>query len=95
MQEHYSGSFFTFSSCQGIYKIIGLKGQSNEILDPYLFSSFEPAWAADQQVKIFSILVSFSPRYSYFSESPRGIITQQVYLPWASYPGESSDFTGS
>ena len=71
MQEHYSGSFFTFSSCQGIYKIIGLKGQSNEILDPYLFSSFEPAWVADQQVKIFSILVSFSPRYSYFSESPR------------------------
>ena len=53
-----------------------LKGQSNEIFDPQFFSSFEPAWATDQWVKIFSILVSFSPRYSYLSESPRRLITK-------------------
>ena len=30
-------------------------------------SSFEPAWATDQWVKIFSNLVSFSLRYSNFN----------------------------
>ena len=30
-----------------------LKGQSNEIFDPHVFSSFEPAWATDQWVNIF------------------------------------------
>ena len=53
-----------------------LKGQSNEILDPHFYLSFTPAWATYQQVKTFSILVSFSPKYSYFSESPRGIISR-------------------
>ena len=37
-----------------------LKGQSNEIFDLQLFSSFEPAWAADQCVKIFSIFYDFA-----------------------------------
>ena len=44
-----------------------LKGQSNEIFDLLFFSSFQPAWATDQWVKIFSYLVSFSPRYSNFN----------------------------
>ena len=44
-----------------------LKRQSNEILVPQFFSSFKPAWATDQRVKIFSNLVSFSLRYSKFS----------------------------
>ena len=44
-----------------------LKGQSNEILYPQFFSSFEQACATDQWVKMFSFLVSFSPRYSYFN----------------------------
>ena len=44
-----------------------LKGQSNEIFDLLFFSSFQPAWATDQWVKIFSYLVSFSPKYSNFN----------------------------
>ena len=44
-----------------------LKGQSNEIFDLLFFSSFQPAWGTDQWVKIFSYLVSFSPRYSNFN----------------------------
>ena len=31
---------------------------------PLFLSSFEPAWATDKWVKIFLVLVSFSPRYS-------------------------------
>ena len=46
-------------------------------------------------LKHFSILVLFSPRHLYFSESPRGIIPQRVNLSGVSYPGESSDFSGS
>ena len=42
------------------------QGQSNEIIDLEFFSLFEPAWATDQLVKIFSILVKFSLRYSNF-----------------------------
>ena len=43
-----------------------LKGQYNEIFDLQFFSSFVPAWATDQWVKIFSILFKFSPSYSHF-----------------------------
>ena len=43
------------------------KRQSNEIFYLQFFSSFKPAWATDQWVKIFSYLVSFSPRYSIFN----------------------------
>ena len=48
-----------------------LKRQSNEILNPHFFSSFEPAWATDQQVTTILILVTFSPWYSYFFKSPQ------------------------
>ena len=70
--------------------IEGLKGQSNEIFDPQFLSSFEPAWAFDQWVKIFSFLVSFSPRYSSFSEVPRSIILRRVKFCVVSYCAESS-----
>ena len=39
------------------YKLLFLKGQSNEIFDLQFFSTFEPAWITDQWLKIFSILV--------------------------------------
>ena len=55
-----------------------LKGQSNEIFDPQFFSSFEPAGATYQWVKIVSFLVSFSPRYSNIFESMRSIILRGV-----------------
>ena len=41
-----------------------LKGQSNEIFDVQFFSLFEPVWVTDQWVKIFSVLVEISLRYS-------------------------------
>ena len=41
--------------CASLHKQI-LKGQSNKI-STSSFSSFKPAWATDQRVKIFSILV--------------------------------------
>ena len=56
----------------------GVKGTVQRDFWPPFLSSFKPAWATDQQVKTFSILVLFSPRYSYFSESSQ-----------VSYPGES------
>ena len=76
---------------------VSLKGQSNEIFDLQFFSTFEPAWATDQWVKIFSILVQFLPSYSNFSESTRGMILRTVHcaLPEVSYPGESYDFSKS
>ena len=66
-----------------------LKGQSNEIFDLLFFSSFQPAWATDQWVKIFSYLVLFSPRYSNFNcektDSPgydtRGRLTLRSIIP--------------
>ena len=72
-----------------------LKGQSDKIFDLKFFSSFKPAWATDQQVKIFSILVKFSQSYSNFSESPRGMILCRVNLPGVSYHSESDDFSRS
>ena len=53
--------FFTFTI------VHNLKGQSNEIFDLQFFSSFKPVWVTDQWVKIFSILVEISLRYSNFS----------------------------
>ena len=60
-----------------------MQGQSNEIFDPQFFSSFKPAWATDQWVKIVQFLVLFSPRYSNFFKSLRSTI---------SYCAESCDF---
>ena len=73
-------------------KLFLLKGQSNEIFDLQFFSSFEPALATDQWVKIFSILVKNSQSYSNFKSenlTPRGIIPRRVRLPVVSYPGKS------
>ena len=47
-----------------------LKGQSNEIFYLQFFSSFKPAWATDQWVEIFLILVQFSPSYLNFLNLP-------------------------
>ena len=68
-----------------------LKGQSNEIFDLQFFSSFEPAWATDQWVKIFSILVKFSPSYSNFYESPWEIL-RRVNLPGYHTPASQMTF---
>ena len=46
-----------------------VKGQCNEIFDHQFFSSFEPAMATDQWVKIVWFFISFSLRYSNFFES--------------------------
>ena len=77
-------------------------GPSKEIFDPHFFSSFEPAWATDQWVKIVSILVKISQSYSNFSvyhtaqsQSPRSIILRRVNLPTVSYCAESCDFSVS
>ena len=52
---------------------------SNEIFYLQFNSPFEPAWATDQWVKIFSIFVWFSLRYSNFSiektDSPGHTVT--------------------
>ena len=66
-----------------IYKFVyvgsvTLKGQSNEIFDLQLFSSFEPAWATEQWLKIFSILIKISLSYLNFYEAPWGIIPRRV-----------------
>ena len=78
-----------FVEADSVFFLLYLQGQSNEIFEFQLFSSFEPAWATDLRVKIFSILVNFSLRYSNFAESPLGMILRRVYLPGVSYPGES------
>ena len=44
-------------------ELICLKGQSNYIYDLQFFSSFEPALAIDQWIKIFLILVRNSQSY--------------------------------
>ena len=41
----------------------------------------------------YSILVMFSPSYSNFFESPRGMILRRVNLPGVKYPGEKYDFS--
>ena len=40
-----------------------LKGQSNEIFDLQSFHHSKPAWATDQWVKIFSMLIKISLSY--------------------------------
>ena len=54
------------------------------------FTSFEPAW-----VKTFSILAQILLSYSNFYNSPWGMIPRQDNVPWVSFPGKSSDFSGS
>ena len=57
-----------------------LKGQSNEIFDPQFYSSFEPAWATDQCIQMFSILISFSKSYLILVSkklTPRSIILRE------------------
>ena len=69
-----------------------LKGQSNEIFDLQFLSSFEPALATEQLVKIFSNLVKNLQSYSNFKSenmTPRGIKPRRVRLPGVLYPGES------
>ena len=61
-----------------------LKGQSNKIFNLQFFSSFEPALAADQWVKIFSILSKNLQSYSNFKSenlTHRGMIPREVRLP--------------
>ena len=72
--------------------LIALKGQSNKIFNLRFFSSLEPVWATDQQVKIFSILVKNSPSYTNFkfeNLTPQVMIPRRVSLPGVSYTGES------
>ena len=52
------------------------KGTVQRDFRPPYFSSFEPAWATDQWVKIFHILVKMSTSYRIF----RGIILRRVDL---------------
>ena len=44
-----------------------LKGTVQRDFGPQFFFIIQTAWVTDQRVKIFSFLVSFSLRYSYFS----------------------------
>ena len=55
-----------YKDFENFEKGVKLKGQSNEIFGHQFFSSFEPAWATDQWVKIFSILNEISRIYSNF-----------------------------
>ena len=59
-----------------------LKGHSNEIFD-LLF--FQQAWATDQCDKVFSYLVSFSPRYSNFN-------CKKTDSPGYDTPGSKKEF---
>ena len=86
---------FEKNRCPTLIKYHILKGTVQRDFRPPFFPSFEPAWATDQWVKIFLILVKFSPSYSNFYESPRGMILRRVNLPGVSYPGESNDFSRS
>ena len=93
----YQVSYYKYT---GYYKftallteLCSLKGTVRR--DFQFFSSFQPACATDQWVKIFLILVKFSPSYLHFYESPWGLILRRVNLPRVSYPGESYDFSRS
>ena len=62
-----------------------LKGTVQRDFRPQVFSSLDPAWAPDQRIKIFSILVKFSTSSSNFSgyhtalsQSLRNIILRGV-----------------
>ena len=55
------------ASTNCIILIVAIKGTVQQDFRPPVFSSFQPAWATDQWVKIFSYLVLFSPRYSNFN----------------------------
>ena len=73
---------------------VPLNGQSNKIFD--LFSSIEPAWATNQWVKIFLILLKISQSSSNFSgyhtaqsQYPHRIILRRVNIPTGSSCAES------
>ena len=67
-----------------------LKGQFNKIFVPH-FCSFEPAWATDQWVKIFSILVKILPGYStFFRNLLRVLYTGESISLGVCDPGEST-----
>ena len=96
LYQHMQGKYWSAVICcfRGLVhsKSLDLKDQSNEIFDLQFFSSFEPALATDQWVKIFSNLVKNSQSYSNFKPknlTPRGIILWRVNLPGVSYPCES------
>ena len=59
--------YYTVQYYSIVRSLVWLKGQFNEILDLQFLSSFEPAWATDQWIKIFTILVKISLSYSNFS----------------------------
>ena len=59
------------------------------IFDPQLFHHLNRPGPLDQWVKIFSFLVSFSPRYSNFSESSPSIKLRGVKFRTVSYCAES------
>ena len=84
---------YRYQQCLGIYEyphnFKKIKGTVQRDFWLPFFSSFRPAWATDQWVKIFSILVKFSLSYLNFYESPRGIILRRVNLPGVSYSTES------
>ena len=60
-----------------------VKGQSNESFDlQFCFPPFEPAWATDQWLKIFFILIKISLSYSNFLWISPGYHTAQSQSPW-------------
>ena len=71
-------SLYKFFCYQKQFFSFFIKGTVQRDFRPPFFSSFEPAWATDQWVKILSILVKFSLSYLNFYESPRGIIPRGV-----------------
>ena len=82
-------SLYKFFCYQKQFFSFFIKGTVQRGFRPPFFSSFEPAWATEQWVKIFLILVKFSLSYSNFYESPRGIILGRIKLPRVSYCAES------
>ena len=60
-----------------VWRIRLIKGTVQRDFRPPFFSSFEPVWATDQWVKIFSISPScsnFSGYHTAQSQSPRSIL---------------------
>ena len=105
---------FMFDYTQFIYPLNStsmenqsIKGTVQRDFRPPVFSSFEPALASDQWVKIFSILVKNSQSYSKFklqksdslwyhtpaSQSPRGIIPTASQSPRGMMPRKVTFFT--
>ena len=66
-----------------------LKGQSREIFDLQFFSWFDPTWATDLSVKIFSILVKNSLSYAFWV----WYTMQRVNLPGYDTPTSQSPWS--